>query len=305
MNVTELAEHFAMPGVLAFHETPSGLVYIEVTTPHAKATVYLQGAHLTHWQPSGKGAAAEPVIFLSRKSDLTPGKAIRGGVPIIFPWFGPRHDGKTGPSHGFARIQDWDLAFAALSGNEIHLTFTQGPTELSRSLGYDNFKLAYQLTIGSSLTMQLTVANHGAAPLVFEEALHTYYAVGDVREVTVTGLEDTTYLDKTDNFQVKVQHGAVTITGPTDRVYLNTATASLLHDAAGKRRITVDKTNSDTTVVWNPWESGAQKLSDMDPTEWHEFIAVETVNAGANSITLAAGGTHTMKAHVTIEDIEA
>jgi glucose-6-phosphate 1-epimerase len=305
MNVTELAEHFAMPGVLAFHETPSGLVYIEITTPHAKATVYLQGAHLTHWQPSNNGVAAQPVIFLSRKSDLAPGKAIRGGVPIIFPWFGPRHDGKTGPSHGFARIQDWELAFAALSGNEIHLTFTQGPTELSRSLGYDNFKLAYQLTIGSSLTMQLTVANHGAVPLAFEEALHTYYAVADVHEVTVTGLEGTTYLDKTDNFQAKVQHGAVTITGPTDRVYLNTASASLLHDAAGKRRITVDKTNSNTTVVWNPWESGAQKLPDMDPTEWHEFIAVETVNASTNSITLASGGTHTMKAHVTIEDIDA
>jgi glucose-6-phosphate 1-epimerase len=305
MNVTELAEHFAMPGVLAFHETPSGLVYIEITTPHAKATVYLQGAHLTHWQPFNNGVAAQPVLFLSRKSDLTPGKAIRGGVPIIFPWFGPRHDGKTGPSHGFARIQDWELAFAALSGNEIHLTFTQGPTELSRSLGYDNFKLAYQLTIGSSLTMQLTVANHGAAPLVFEEALHTYYAVADVHEVTVTGLEGTTYLDKTDNFQAKVQHGAVTITGPTDRVYLNTATASLVHDATGKRRITVGKTNSDTTVVWNPWESGAQKFPDMDPTEWHEFIAVETVNAGVNSVTLAAGETHTMKAHVTIEDIDA
>lgn len=305
MNVTELAEHFAMPGVLAFHETPSGLVYIEITTPHAKATVYLQGAHLAHWQPFNNSVAAQPVIFLSRKSDLTPGKAIRGGVPIIFPWFGPRHDGKTGPSHGFARIQDWELAFAALSGNEIHLTFTQGPTELSRSLGYDNFKLAYQLTIGSSLTMQLTVANHGEAPLVFEEALHTYYAVADVHEVTVTGLEGTTYLDKTDNFQAKVQHGAVTITGPTDRVYLNTATASLLHDVAGKRRITVDKTNSDTTVVWNPWESGAQKLPDMDPTEWYEFIAVETVNAGVNSVTLAAGETHTMKAHVTIEDIDA
>src|ERR1700755_786922 len=84
MNVTELAEHFAMPGVLAFHETPSGLVYIEITTPHAKATVYLQGAHLTHWQPFNNGVAAQPIIFLSRKSDLTPGKTIRGGVPIIF-----------------------------------------------------------------------------------------------------------------------------------------------------------------------------------------------------------------------------
>jgi glucose-6-phosphate 1-epimerase len=304
MNVTDLAEHFAMPGVLAFHEAPSGLIYVDITTPQAKATVYLQGAHLTHWQPSGKGAAAKPVIFVSRKSDLTPGKAIRGGVPIIFPWFGPRQDGKTGPSHGFARIENWDLAFAALAGDELHLTFTLAPTELSRTLGYDDFKLVYQLTIGHSLTMQLTIANHSAAPLVFEEALHTYYSVADIHKVTLTGLEGTTYLDKTDNMQAKVQQGDTTITGPTDRVYLDTASASLLHDAIGKRRITITKTNSNTTVVWNPWESGAQKLPDMEPAEWHEFIAVETVNADVNSVTLAPGATHTMKAHVTVEDIE-
>jgi glucose-6-phosphate 1-epimerase len=305
MNITELAEHFSLPGVLSFHETPSGLIYAEVATPQAKATVYLQGAHLTHWQLSGKGAAAQPVIFVSRKSELAPGKAIRGGVPIIFPWFGSRHDGKTGPSHGFARIQDWNLAFAALAGDDLHLTFTLGPTELSRSLGYDHFKLVYQLTIGRSLTMQLTVANDEGTPLSFEEALHTYYSVVDIHEVAVTGLDGTTYIDKTDGFKEKVQHGDVTITSPTDRVYLNTAATCVLHDAPGKRRITVEKTNSNTTVVWNPWESGAQKLPDMDPSEWHEFIAVETANAAANTVVLPPGGTHTMKAHVTVEDIAA
>jgi glucose-6-phosphate 1-epimerase len=301
MNVTELAEHFALPGILAFHETPSGLIYAEVTTPHAKATVYLQGAHLTHWQPSYDGSAEQPVLFLSRKSDLTPGKAIRGGVPIIFPWFGPRHDGKTGPSHGFARIQDWTLAFAALAGDDLHLTFTLAPTELSRSLGYDHFRLAFQLVLGRSLTMQLTVANDADTPLVFEEALHTYYAVADIHAATLTGLEDTTYLDKVDNFQSKVQHGPIKITGTTDRVYLNTASPCVVHDAAGKRRIIVAKTNSNTTVVWNPWEAGAQKLPDLDPTEWHEFLAVETVNAAENSVTLAPGETHMMQAYVSIE----
>jgi glucose-6-phosphate 1-epimerase len=301
MNVTELAEHFALPGILAFHETPSGLIYANVTTPHATATVYLQGAHLTHWQPSVDGSASQPVIFLSRKSDLAPGKAIRGGVPIAFPWFAVRHDGKAGPSHGFARIQDWTLAFAALAGEDLHLTLTLGPTELSRSLGYDQFRLAYQLTIGRSLTMQLTVANDADSPLVFEEALHTYYSVADIHEITLSGLEGVTYLDKTDKMQPKVQHGAVTITGPTDRLYLNTVSTCLLHDRAAGRSISIAKTNSNTTVVWNPWESGTQKLPDMDPTEWHEFIAVETVNAAANSVTLAPGKTHTMQAHVSIE----
>lgn len=299
MEIAQLTEQFAIPGVLEFERTPSGLIYAAIITPQAKASVYLQGAHLADWQPAGE----KPVIFLSRKSEFVPGKPIRGGVPIAFPWFAARHDGKTGPSHGFARIQPWTLAFAALAGDDLHLTFTLGSTGMSRELGFDRFRLAYQLTIGRALTMQLTVRNDAHAPLVFEEALHTYYAVEDVHETTITGLDGVTYLDKTDNFKPKVQRGAVAVTGETDRVYQNTAAACVLHDAAGKRRITVEKTGSDTTVVWNPWEQGAARLADMEPSEWHEFLCCETVNAGANAVTLASGASHTMQARVSVEKI--
>lgn len=182
------------------------------------------------------------------------------------------------------------------------MTFTLGPTEISRNLGYDNFRLAYQLTIGRTLTMRLTVANDATAPLVFEEALHAYYAVADIHEVMLNGLEGVTYLDKNDNLQSKVQHGAITITEPTDRVYLNTATPCILHDPGSKRRITIAKNGSNTTVVWNPWEPGAAKLPDLDPTEWHEFLAVETVNAAANAVTLAPGAQHVMEARVSVAD---
>jgi glucose-6-phosphate 1-epimerase len=298
LDLAQLNEHFGLPGALVFHKTASGLIYAGITTPNAIATVYLQGAHVTAWQPAGQ----QPVIFVSRKSEFAPGKPIRGGVPIAFPWFAARHDGKTGPSHGFARIQDWTLAFAARAGDDLHMTFTLGPTEVSRNLGYDNFRLAYQLTFGSTLTMQLTVVNDAATPLIFEEALHTYYAVADVHEIRVNGLEGVTYLDKNDKFQAKEQRGAITITEPSDRVYLNTTSPCILHDNGNRRRIVISKTGSNTTVVWNPWESGAAKLTDMDPTEWHEFIAIETVNAAANTVTLASGEKHVMEAHVSVED---
>jgi glucose-6-phosphate 1-epimerase len=301
MDLAQLNEHFGLPGVLAFDATASGLIKAEITTPQANATVYLQGAHLVAWQPAGQ----QPVIFTSRKTELAPGKAIRGGIPVCFPWFAARHDGKTGPSHGFGRIQDWTLAFAALAGDDLHLTFTLGPTEMSRGLGFDHFRVAYQLIIGRTLTVQLTVANDGASPLVFEEALHTYYKVADVHEINITGLEGVTYLDKNDLLQAKKQDGAISITGPTDRVYLNTTTTCIIHDTVSKRRIHVAKTNSNTTVVWNPWESGAKKLADMDPTEWHEFVAVETVNAAEDTITLAPGASHTMQAHISVEGISA
>lgn len=293
MDIAALTANFAIPGILEFHQIPSGLVYAGITTPQATATVYMQGAHLTAWQPTGQ----QPVIFLSRKSDFAPGMPIRGGVPIAFPWFANRHDGKAGPSHGFARIQDWTLAFAALAGDDLHLTFTLAPTQMSRELGYDNFRLVYQLIIGRTLTLQLTVANDAATPLIFEEALHTYFSVVDVHEVTVTGLEPTSFIDKTDNMREKpAAHQPLTFTAFTDRIYPNTTATCVLKDAAGRRHITVAKTNSDTTVVFNPWKA----MPDMGPDEWHEMLCVETVNAAANTITLAPGKTHTMQAHISV-----
>jgi glucose-6-phosphate 1-epimerase len=297
LDLKQLIENFGLEGVLAFHAAPSGLIYAEITTPAATATIHLQGAHITAWQPAGQ----QPVLFTSRKAEFVAGKAIRGGVPISFPWFATRHDGRTGPSHGFARIQDWTLAFAAMAGDDVHLTFTQAETEMSRTLGYDDFRLVYQLTIGRTLTMRLTVANDAPAPLIFEEALHTYFEVGDIKATTVTGLEGVSYLDKMDEGHTKVQQGAISVSEATDRVYLDTAATCVIHDAANKRSIHVAKENSNTTVVWSPWKTGAEKLSDMDDAEWQQFIAVETVNAGADTITLATGATHTMQAHISVE----
>ena len=296
-DLAALNNHFALPGILDFQATPSGMIRANISTPQASATVYLQGAHLTHWQPTGHA----PILFLSRRAEFAPGKPIRGGIPICFPWFGARSAGQPGPSHGFARIQDWTLAFAALAGDDLHLTFILAPTELSRSLGYDHFRLVYQLTIGSTLRVQLTVANDAASPLDFEEALHTYYAVADAQRASVTGLDGVTYLDKPDHAKPKLQHGPITFSAETDRVYLDTAAACVLHDPAGERGITAAKHDSHTTVLWNPWDNGAAKPSDLDPDEWHNFVAVETANAAKNAITLAPGTTHTMQLQVLPE----
>lgn len=297
MDLAQLNDHFGIPNVLHFDDH-NGLIRANITTPAASATVYLQGAHLALWQPAGQ----LPVLFLSRESDFAVGKPIRGGVPIAFPWFATdsnpsRYHGKPGPSHGFARIQDWTVAFAALSGDTLHLTLTLGPTDLSREMGFDHFRLAYELSIGPSLTMKLTVANDSDKPLHFEEALHTYYHVVDVHEAVVNGLEPTPYIDKTDDFRVKPAANApLVLTTFTDRVYENTTATCVIRDPLAKRSITVAKTNSDTTVVFNPWKA----LPDMPADEWHEMLALETVNAAANAITLAPGKAHTMQAHVTL-----
>jgi glucose-6-phosphate 1-epimerase len=305
MDIQTHTDAFAIPGILSFSATEQGLIRANITTAECSAELYLQGAHLTAWQPVG----AKPALFLSNRSAFEPGKAIRGGVPIIFPWFGartatPESPRTDGPSHGFARICDWQLAFAAISGDEIHLTLTLGPSDLSRSLGFDRFQLAYQLTLGRELRMQLTVANQSATPLHFEEALHTYLAVGDARRVRIGGLSDTDYIDKTDSFRRKRQtDAALVLTGETDRPYLNTETTVTLDDPVFKRRLSVAKTNSKTTVVWNPWAEVSAKLVDMSPDGWERMTCIETANAGDNALTLQSGEPQTMGAIITMQEV--
>jgi glucose-6-phosphate 1-epimerase len=294
-TLAELVDDFGMAGVLAFREE-HGLIYADVTTPSAKASVCLQGAHVLDWQPKRQ----EEVLFLSAKSDFAPGKPIRGGIPLLFPWFGPRGGGKEGPMHGFARVQAWTLGFAALAGEDFHMTFTLGPSEMSRGLGFDHFRLAYQVTFGKALKLQLTVANDGTEPLVFEEGMHTYFHVKDVHEVTLAGLDGTSYIDKKDEFKVKPQvAGAMRITAPTDRVYMDTTATCTITDPGLKREITVEKAGSETTVVWNPWG----EMPDIQPDGWHGFLCCETVNAGAQTVRLEAGKAHAMEAHISIAAI--
>ena len=290
-NVAELQEKFAIPGVLGFEKTASGLVAARVTTPAAEATIYMQGAHLTHWKPKGEEAA----IFLSQRAEFVAGKPIRGGVPVIFPWFGERHDGKTGPMHGFARISEWELAFAAMTGDELHLAFTLAPDDLTRSLGFDHFRLSYRVTIGRTLTLQLTVANDsgsGGTRAASEETK------------TIDGLGGVTYLDKLDGMKRKVQPaGALKLEGRIDRPYLNTEATCVLHDEAGGRRILVAKKGSASTVVWNPWKELTATMADMEPDAWLHMTCIETANVGEDALTLAPGEHHSMRAHISIEKI--
>jgi len=304
-TLEELNNNFAIPGALSFAPSNGGLIAAHVATLSCTAEIYLHGAHLTSWQPAGHA----PVIFTSERSDFNSSKAIRGGVPIIFPWFGARaatpEDTRTdGPSHGFARISLWQVAFTALAGDDLHLTLTLAPNETSRSLGFNRFQLVYELILGAELRMRLTVANQSDMPLHFEEALHTYFAVGDAAQIQIGGLKNTEFLDKTDGFKRKRQADEVlTLSKETDRPYLNTDATVTLDDPALHRRITVAKANSLTTVIWNPWIDLSAKLADLSPDAWRHMACIETANAVENAITLGAHEAHTMEAHISIKEL--
>lgn len=299
MHAAELANRFAIPDALRFEDAPGELARAVISTPAAEAEVYLHGAHLVHWAPRGQ----RPVLFLSPKSLFAPGKAIRGGVPIIFPWFGPRGDGKPGPAHGFARSMEWTIEGAKLcSGGNVEITFTLAPNDATRGFGYSAFHLCFRLTIGRELEMELEVRNDGQAPLTCEEALHTYFAIGDIRQVSVSGLEGTAYIDKTDGFKrKKLGNESVLIAKETDQVHLSTQATCVVHDPVWNRRIVVEKSGSESTVVWNPWIDKTKGMSDMAQGGWQEMICVETANAADNTVHLSPGASHKLTASIRVE----
>jgi glucose-6-phosphate 1-epimerase len=299
MHGAKLANQFDIPNALRFEDAPGGLVRAAISTPAAEAELYLQGAHVTNWTPSGQ----RPVLFLSPKSLYTPGKAIRGGVPIIFPWFGDRSDGKPGPAHGFARITEWAMEAAKLrSDGNVEIALTLAPNETTRALGYAAFHLRYRVTIGSQLKMELEARNDANEPLTIEEALHAYFAIADIRQASVSGLEGTTYIDKTDGFKrKKLGNEPVRIAKETDEVHLNTQATCVIHDPVWQRRIVIEKAGSESTVLWNPWIDKTKGMSDMAPDGWQNMICVETANAADNAVHLPPGASHKLTATIRVE----
>lgn len=269
-----------------------------ISTPTAEAELYLQGAHVTHWAPRGQ----RPVLFLSANSLFVPGKAIRGGVPVIFPWFGPRADGQPGPAHGFARTMEWSIEETRLNNEgAVQIALELSPNSVTRGFGYDGFYARLRLTVGRELVIELEVRNNAQKTFTYEEALHTYFAIADVHKVSVTGLEGTTYIDKTDGFKrKKFGNGPLQIAKETDEVHLNAAGACVIHDPVWNRRITVDKSGSASTVVWNPWVEKTAGMSDMFPDGWKEMICVETANVADNRVYLSPGASHKVSASIRV-----
>ena len=270
-----------------------GLAKVRVTTSLAAGEVYLHGAQVTSWKPAG----AEEAIFLSQHSHWQDGRAIRGGIPICFPWFRAKADDAQAPAHGFVRTREWQLDSVTAEGDGcVAVTCSTGSDDATRRWWPHEFRLVHRVTIGSSLHLELTVTNLGSAPFVFEEALHTYFRVGAAERARVRGLDQVTYLDNTDGNREKVQSGDVALTAPTDNAYLNTRSALELIDPTLHRILRTNKQNSATTVVWNPWQQGAATLADLGADEWRLMTCVEASNILRSAVSLAPGEQHAMGA---------
>jgi glucose-6-phosphate 1-epimerase len=296
-KIDALNRRFAIPGIAQVISGSGGLPKIAVTTPSASAEIYLHGAQVTSWQPAG----TEDVIFLSEHSRWQDGHAIRGGIPICFPWFRAKADNPLAPAHGFVRTREWRLGSVTVAedGSVIVVCSTESD-EATRRWWPSEFRLVNRVTISETIRLELTATNSGSDPLSFEEALHTYFRVGDAENVRVRGLDQTTYLDNADGNRQKVQSGDLSFAAITDNAYLNTHGPAALIDSTLHRTILTEKENSASTVVWNPWQQGAASLSDLGNDEWRRMICVEASNILGAAVSLEPGQQHVMRATLSI-----
>jgi glucose-6-phosphate 1-epimerase len=298
-TIAELNRRFGIPGMAEVIAGNGGLPKVRINSPQVAGEMYLHGAHVTLWKPAG----AEEVLFISRKSRWEDGRAIRGGVPICFPWFGAKADDPKAPAHGCVRAKAWQLESIAQAGDAVTVSMFTESDESTKPWWPADFRLVHRVTFGPELSLELVLTNTGATSLRFEEALHAYHRVGDVEKVRLRGLDAVHYLDKTDANREKTQRGDIVIASETDRVYLNTRHAVELEDPVLNRRIHLAKENSHTTVVWNPWVQKAAAMSDLGDDEWIEMICIETSNVCDLAVDLGPGQQHTMKAIVRVADL--
>lgn len=275
--------------MITLKQLENGFEYLEVHNEHAQAKIALQGAHIFHYQVTGEA----PLLWLSEKAYFEKGKAIRGGVPICFPWFGPHKYDATLPQHGFARNQAWSyMTKHELSDGATHLQLMLTPNEETRTLWEQSFVLLYDIIVGKELTLELTTINTDTEPFDVTQALHTYLNVSAIDNVSVKGLEERVFYNSLDG-SLEKQNGAVSIDKEVDRVYFDGDSTITLEDK--EREIVLKQSGSNSLVVWNPWQEKSESMTDMPNDGYKTMLCLETANAHKDFVLLNPNDVHTLK----------
>ena len=274
---------------VTFLDGRGDLPLIEVNTAWSEAEIYLHGATVTHYQKHGE----RPLLFVSQCSRFEKGVPIRGGIPVIFPWFG-KPANKPG-QHGLVRQADWELReVASPPDGSVSLRFHL--PGIGDSALCPGCSVEYVIGVGDKLTAELNVTNNSSREVTFENCLHTYFAVGDITSVRIAGLKGLEHLDAVKDFAANTEMAdAIVVDHEVDRVYLNSPHTVQIRDANWRRVIVVEKENAKSSVVWNPWIEKSKRMQDYGDEEYREMICVESGNVHSNAVKLAAGAASSLK----------
>ncbi|MEZ5853664.1 MAG: D-hexose-6-phosphate mutarotase [Hyphomicrobiaceae bacterium] len=289
-NIDRLGKEFGIEGKVTFEKSALGGPVVRLQHGTSEALVALHGAQVLNWLVDGRG-----LLWLSSAARIRPGKGIRGGIPVCWPWFGDHPTDGSKPAHGFVRHREWHVLATGAGAGGTTITLTTSVTDRDRALWPHQATAKVIVTLSDTLSIALETANTGDASFRLTEALHTYFRVHDISSARVTGLEGCNYLDKLEGFARKQQSGAIDIAAELDRIYLGNTAGITLADAGAGHRIAITSEGSRSAVVWNPWTDKTARLGDMGaPDAFRQMLCIETANAGDDIVTLAHGARHRM-----------
>jgi glucose-6-phosphate 1-epimerase len=295
-------------------ECQNELVAIGIKNQAATAEVFLQGAHITRYQRIGE----TPTLFLSQACEYQRGSALRGGIPICWPWFGDlaknpdavkqqlMTDAQSAitefPAHGFVRQRDWTVASIRTPSDDLTIVELSYHVKDEPLWPFDTV-LMCRISVGAALSVSLHIANNSSQPVVFSAALHSYFAVSHVDNVRISGLNQCKYYDALDvseknEWQLKTQQGDIAFSREVDRVYQSSSSPVVIHDK--NRATNISSLGSRSTVVWNPWVDKSQTLSQFKEDDYQRMICVETANAVNDVIRLKAGESHKLEVTISV-----
>ena len=282
-----------VPGVM--HLDYAGYACLELRNVHGTALVSLHGGQVLSWIPAGQ----RDVFWLSPQAKPAPA-AIRGGVPVCWPWFGKQGMPQGAMQHGPVRNVTWKVVACQADDNGSLLLGLEPDRTAPGGDAVDAYarhlEVRLDIELGTALRMALSTHNSGPEPFALTQALHTYFAVGDVEQVQLQGVEGLRYDSRVDGTQGNLQVGAFQLQTLCDNTYaqtnLQTEHHYLLTDPAWQRQISLTTQGSQSAVVWNPGAEGAAAMADVPDAAWKDFLCVEAANAGPDVVVLAPGAQH-------------
>ncbi|GFM50064.1 D-hexose-6-phosphate mutarotase [Pseudomonas capsici] len=267
----------------------------------AELLVAQQGAHILSYQVAGQ----EPLVWLNDGALFKQGKPIRAGIPVCWPWFGSlernpqsvqamRQSSEPAKAHGEARTLDWELLGIGEDGDALLVEFVLPQAEGHLPGWPHNVALKLSIRLDHALNVSLVSYNSGSETVSFSQALHTYFAISDIHQIRIEGLDGLRYIETLENWEERQQSGDLTFSGETDRIYQDTPPLLSIVDPQWNRRIHIQTSGSKSAVLWNPWIERTSKLVDMKPDGWQRMVCVETANVLDDVVNLAPQDMHVL-----------
>ena len=297
MQAQELNKQHGINGHLVFKDE-NGLVMAHISNQLAACKVSLYGAQVLSYVPKG----CDDLLLMSTASAMEEGKAIRGGIPLCFPWFGPNKENPDAPKHGFARLLNWEVkSTQQLVTGATRLVLALRDSVLTRQ--WWDFRFTSELVIeaGEELSVKWQVKNLSEVPFSITNALHSYFRVGDISKVRIEGLRGVPYMEEIRSDEAFAgDDDAIVIQREIDRSYTDTTATCQIKDATLSRTIVVKKSGSQSTVVWNPWADLSRQMTDLGDEDYRHFVCVEAANVGHNALVIEPQAEHVTQMSVSL-----